>query len=62
VLSGAGTREGAAEGLEDEGDDVAGDEDPIEELGLEAGDGGVDIVGPRGMVRKRNVDSATSRR
>lgn len=43
--------------MEDEGDDVAGDEDPVEELGLEAGDGGIDIVGPRDMVKKRNVGS-----
>ena len=32
-----GGGEGAAQGLEDEGDDVAGDEDPIVELGGEAG-------------------------
>lgn len=30
--------QGAAGGLEDEADDVGGDEDPVEELGLEAGE------------------------
>jgi hypothetical protein len=30
--------------LEDQGGDVAGDEDPVDELGLEAGEGEVDVV------------------
>jgi hypothetical protein len=37
-------RDGAAGGLEDEGDDVEGDEDVVEELGAEAGDGRVDVL------------------
>jgi hypothetical protein len=30
--------------LEEQGGDVAGDEDPVDELGLEAGEGEVDVV------------------
>jgi hypothetical protein len=30
--------------LEDQRGDVAGDEDPVDEVGSEAGEGGVDVV------------------
>ena len=35
--------EGAAAGLEDEGEDVAGDEEPVVEFGGEAGVGGAEV-------------------
>ena len=37
AIARGGGGQGAAQGLEDEGDDVAGDEDPVVEFGGEAG-------------------------
>lgn len=43
-LVGAYRREGAAGRLKNEGDDVGGDEDPVEHARVEAGDGAVECV------------------
>lgn len=40
----ADARKSTAESLQDQGNDVDGDEDPVEELGLDSGDGGVNEV------------------
>ncbi len=42
-VAGGGGGEGAPGGLEDEGEDVAGDEEPVVESGLEAGVGGAEV-------------------
>lgn len=42
-LAGGDRGEGAAAGLEDEGEDVAGDEEPVVEPGREAGVGGAEV-------------------
>lgn len=42
-IAGGEGREGAAAALEDEGEDVTGDEEPIVEFGREAGVGGAEV-------------------
>lgn len=42
-LAGGDRGEGAAAGLEDEGEDVAGDEEPVVEPGRETGVGGAEV-------------------
>jgi len=61
-LAGGGGGDSAAGALEDERDEVAGEEDPVEEDGFEAGEGGGEVVdsgGGTGLAPRRQKFSTT---